>query len=174
MTTSVTNASPPTIHGRLLDRAGATAAVRCRVAGRARAADAATGLPHSWQNFEPGDKAALHTPHVASRTTAPHSVQKRPLADAPHAGHGMAAVWLGGSGELMTAGRGGPKYSDRLVSWSQESTVPPVEQRPSDPYATCPRVRDPATSAFLVRCPSLRRCRIHHSPVSRARSCWRS
>jgi hypothetical protein len=123
MTTSVTNARPPTIHGRLLDRAGAKAAVRCRLAGRARAADAATGLPHSWQNFDPGVRAALHTPHVTSRTTAPHSVQKRPLADAPHEGHGMAAVWLGGSGELMTAGRGGPKYSDRLVSRSQESTV---------------------------------------------------
>jgi len=162
MTTSVTNASPPTIHGRLLDRAGAKAVARCRLAGRARAADAATGLPHSWQNFDPGVRAALHTPHVASRTTAPHSVQKRPLADAPQEGHGMAAVWAGVFGELMTAGRGGPKYSDR-VSWSQEKHRSlAVEQRPSGPYATCPRVRDPATSAFLVRCPSLRRCRIHH------------
>ena len=103
MTTRVTKASPPTIHGRLLDRGGAEAVVRARPAGRRGTADAATGAPHSWQNFDPGVRDALHAAQFASRTTAPHAVQNRPLADAPHAGHGMAAD-CPGADELMVGG----------------------------------------------------------------------
>jgi hypothetical protein len=101
MTTRVTNASPPTIQGRLLERVGAGPVVRARPAERRVVADAATGVPHSWQNFDPGVRDAPQAAQFASRTTAPHAVQNRPWAGAPHAGHGMADD-CSGADELMT------------------------------------------------------------------------
>jgi hypothetical protein len=50
-----------------------------------------TGVPQSWQNFDPGVSATPHARQLASRTTAPHCVQKRPAAGAAHAGQGMGA-----------------------------------------------------------------------------------
>lgn len=50
-----------------------------------------TGVPQSWQNFDPGVSPTPQALHRASRTTAPHCVQKRPPAAAPQDGQGIVA-----------------------------------------------------------------------------------
>jgi hypothetical protein len=90
ITTSVTNARPPRIQGRLLAGAASTffARTESRLAIRSSTARAPTGAPQSWQNFAPGVSDTPQAPQRASRTTAPHCVQKRPAAGAPQDGQG--------------------------------------------------------------------------------------
>src|SRR6188508_2906746 len=138
ITTRVMNATPPRIHGRLLRRGGGSSWV-VRAATARAATWAPAGAPQSWQNFAPGVSDVPHTPHRASRTTAPHSVQNRPDAGAPQDGHGID---LDGAGREPLMGRDsgkGRQYSER----SHKTVRELVERWTPGLYATCPRDHDP-------------------------------
>jgi len=172
ITTRVMNASPPRIHGRLLRRGGTWTRVARAAAARV-APWAPAGAPQSWQNFAPGVSDVPHTPHRASRTTAPHSVQYRPEAGAPQDGHGME---LEGAGRepLIRLDRG---REDSIATDRRKTVRELVERWTTGPYATCPRVRDHCAPARKVRSAPKQerdRCRLRHSRVFRARNFWRS
>ena len=96
MTTSVTAARPASIHGSVLR--GVVAAWLARAVGARWAPRAPAGAPQSWQNFAPGVSETPQTPHCASLTTAPHSVQKRPAAGVPQDGQGIERCGTGSRG----------------------------------------------------------------------------
>lgn len=172
ITTSVMNASPPRIHGRLLRRGGAS--TRLARAAAARVATwAPAGAPQSWQNFAPGVSDVPHTPHRASRTTAPHSVQYRPDAGAPQDGHGMELDGAGGE-PLIRLDRGREDsiatIAERLSgNWLSGGRRGPM--LPAHASATIAHQRGRVRSAPKQE---RDRCRLRHSRVFRARSSWRS